>query len=168
MTGWRITEENPIRDDLHGFDFERCAALHNLIVERGWTQRGLDPTQLGRTTWWQARRSRMGPICTNPVTVVCAACRNDQERQRYPSIFHMCRGLFFLLSSCIITSRPSRAVRPRWGLSKVKGQFYTRASSLPLDEQVRKFTRRRRFLRTTSSTAENPTTPKYNARSATS
>jgi hypothetical protein len=53
MAEWRITEENPIRDDLHGFDFERCAALHNLIVERGWTQRGLDPAQLDRTIWWE-------------------------------------------------------------------------------------------------------------------
>jgi hypothetical protein len=53
MAEWRITEENPVREDIEGLDFERCAALHNLIAERGWTQRGKDPDQLDRTTWWE-------------------------------------------------------------------------------------------------------------------
>jgi hypothetical protein len=53
MAEWRISEENPVREDLQGFHFERCAALHNHILERGWTQQGLDPAQLERTTWWE-------------------------------------------------------------------------------------------------------------------
>jgi hypothetical protein len=53
MAEHRITEENPVRWDSDGLDFERCAALHNLIVERGWVQRGSDPALLNRTTWWE-------------------------------------------------------------------------------------------------------------------
>ncbi|KAF1817963.1 uncharacterized protein K489DRAFT_385356 [Dissoconium aciculare CBS 342.82] len=53
MTEWRITEQNPVREDIEGLDFERCAALHNLIAERGWSQRGKDPNHLDRTTWWE-------------------------------------------------------------------------------------------------------------------
>ncbi|KAF1825884.1 uncharacterized protein K489DRAFT_386428 [Dissoconium aciculare CBS 342.82] len=52
MAERRITEENPIREDVEGLDYERCAALHNHIVERGWTERGLNLADLDRTTWW--------------------------------------------------------------------------------------------------------------------
>jgi hypothetical protein len=52
MTEWRISEEQPVRD-LEGLDHERCAALHNHIVELGWTQRGLALDALDKRTWWE-------------------------------------------------------------------------------------------------------------------
>jgi hypothetical protein len=33
-------------------DHQRCAALHNSIVERGWTQRGFELHRLDKRTWW--------------------------------------------------------------------------------------------------------------------
>jgi hypothetical protein len=52
MAEWRISEENPVRE-LEGLDYERCAALHNYIVELGWTQRGLTLDTLDKRTWWE-------------------------------------------------------------------------------------------------------------------
>jgi hypothetical protein len=52
MAEWRISDENPLRE-LDGLDYERCAALHNHIVELGWTQRGLALDTLDKRTWWE-------------------------------------------------------------------------------------------------------------------
>jgi hypothetical protein len=52
MAEWRITDELPLRD-LEDLDHERCAALHNHIVELGWTQRGLALDALDKRTWWE-------------------------------------------------------------------------------------------------------------------
>lgn len=52
MAEWRVTKERPVRE-LETLDHERCAALHNLIVELGWTQRGLKLNDLDKRTWWQ-------------------------------------------------------------------------------------------------------------------
>lgn len=52
MPEWRIRDEQPVRE-LEGLDHERCAALHNYIVELGWTQRGLALDTLDRQTWWE-------------------------------------------------------------------------------------------------------------------
>ncbi|CAD0096051.1 unnamed protein product [Aureobasidium mustum] len=52
MAEWRITDEQPVRE-LETLDHERCAALHNQIVELGWTQRGLALDKLDKRTWWQ-------------------------------------------------------------------------------------------------------------------
>jgi hypothetical protein len=51
---WRINAENPLREGLNGIDYERCAALHNLIVEYGWTSAGNWLADLDRTTWWES------------------------------------------------------------------------------------------------------------------
>jgi hypothetical protein len=51
MAEWRITDEQPIRE-LEDLDHERCVALHNYIVELGWTQRGLGLDTLDKRTWW--------------------------------------------------------------------------------------------------------------------
>jgi hypothetical protein len=51
---WRVTPENPIRE-VDGMDWERCAALHNLIVQLGWTGVGNSEAEMPRRTWWQAR-----------------------------------------------------------------------------------------------------------------
>lgn len=48
--GWRITPRNPVRD-LEHMDFERCAALHNEIIERGWIGAGRNLDDLYRTTY---------------------------------------------------------------------------------------------------------------------
>ncbi|OKL55834.1 hypothetical protein UA08_08922 [Talaromyces atroroseus] len=50
---WRVTPENPIRE-MDGMDWERCAALHNLIVRLGWTGMGNSDQDMPTTTWWQA------------------------------------------------------------------------------------------------------------------
>ena len=52
MAEWRISDETPLRE-LDGMDHERCAALHNYIVELGWTQRGLALDTLDKRTWWE-------------------------------------------------------------------------------------------------------------------
>lgn len=52
MSEWRISEDRPLRE-LGGLDYERCAALHNYIVELGWTQRGLAMDTLDKRTWWE-------------------------------------------------------------------------------------------------------------------
>ncbi|KAF1364841.1 hypothetical protein EJ07DRAFT_161817 [Lizonia empirigonia] len=52
MAEWRISDETPLRE-LYGLDHERCAALHNYIVELGWTQRGLALDTLDKRTWWE-------------------------------------------------------------------------------------------------------------------
>lgn len=52
MAEWRISDETPLRE-LYGLDHERCAALHNYIVELGWTQRGLALATLDKRTWWE-------------------------------------------------------------------------------------------------------------------
>jgi hypothetical protein len=55
MAEWRISDEHPVRelDGFYSFDPERCAALHNYIVELGWTQRGLALETLDKRTWWE-------------------------------------------------------------------------------------------------------------------
>jgi len=52
MSEWRVTTATPLRD-VDGLDHERCAALHNLIVERGWAGCGRDLALLDRSTWWE-------------------------------------------------------------------------------------------------------------------
>jgi len=52
VQGLKVTAENPPRDDLDGLDFQRCAALHNAIVEHGWTASGRPIDDMPRTTWW--------------------------------------------------------------------------------------------------------------------
>jgi hypothetical protein len=50
---WRVTPEHPIRE-VDGMDWERCASLHNLITQLGWTGLGNSETEMPRRTWWQA------------------------------------------------------------------------------------------------------------------
>ncbi|TFB00797.1 hypothetical protein CCMA1212_007238 [Trichoderma ghanense] len=52
MSQWRVTAEQPLRD-VEGLDHERCAALHNLIIERGWTASGRSLSDLDRRSWWE-------------------------------------------------------------------------------------------------------------------
>ncbi|CZR61822.1 uncharacterized protein PAC_11719 [Phialocephala subalpina] len=51
---WRVTEEHPVRE-MDSMDWERCAALHNLIIHLGWTGSGKDASEMPRQTWWQAK-----------------------------------------------------------------------------------------------------------------
>jgi hypothetical protein len=53
---WRVTLQSPVREmDDDGMDWERCAALHNLIVRLGWTGMGNSEAEMPRRTWWQVR-----------------------------------------------------------------------------------------------------------------
>ncbi|KAF7681237.1 hypothetical protein GT037_000213 [Alternaria burnsii] len=52
MAEWRISDECPLRE-LGGLDHERCATLHNYIVELGWVQRSLVLDSLDRRIWWE-------------------------------------------------------------------------------------------------------------------
>ncbi|QYS99747.1 hypothetical protein H0G86_006866 [Trichoderma simmonsii] len=52
MSQWRVTAEHPLRET-EGLDHERCAALHNLIVERGWIASGRSLSDLDRRSWWE-------------------------------------------------------------------------------------------------------------------
>jgi hypothetical protein len=50
---WRVTPDNPIRE-VDGMDWERCASLHNLITQLGWTGLGNPEAEMPRRTWWQS------------------------------------------------------------------------------------------------------------------
>lgn len=52
ISRWRISALSPVRRDLGRLDFERCAALHNEIIERGWIGSGHALEELDRTTYW--------------------------------------------------------------------------------------------------------------------
>ncbi|KAJ0416713.1 hypothetical protein BJY00DRAFT_291011 [Aspergillus carlsbadensis] len=62
----RITEANPIRHLGQRMDYERCAALHNELLFRGWTGAGNE--WIEPPTWWQyyspsdALASRLHPL----------------------------------------------------------------------------------------------------------
>lgn len=47
----RVRDEYPTRE-LEGLDYERGAAVHNHIIELGWTQRVLALETLDKRTWW--------------------------------------------------------------------------------------------------------------------
>lgn len=49
---WRVTLDNPVRE-VDGMDWERCAALHNLIIRLGWASSGRPESEMPRQTWWQ-------------------------------------------------------------------------------------------------------------------
>ncbi|KAL6871873.1 hypothetical protein J3F83DRAFT_732919 [Trichoderma novae-zelandiae] len=51
MSQWRVTAAHPLRD-VDGLHHQRCAALHNLIIERAWTASGRSPSHLDRRSWW--------------------------------------------------------------------------------------------------------------------
>jgi hypothetical protein len=51
---WRVTPRSPVRE-VDGMDWERCAALHNLIIQLGCTGIRNPDTEVPRRTWWQAR-----------------------------------------------------------------------------------------------------------------
>jgi hypothetical protein len=53
VEGLKVTDENPPRDDIDGLDFQRCAALHNAILEHGWTRSGRPLSDMPRTGWWE-------------------------------------------------------------------------------------------------------------------
>lgn len=40
ITSVLVTPDNPPRDDIEGIDYERCAALHNYLVQYGWLAEG--------------------------------------------------------------------------------------------------------------------------------
>jgi len=49
---WRVTRNNPVRE-VDGMDWERCAALHNLILRLGWTASERPEAEMPGETWWQ-------------------------------------------------------------------------------------------------------------------
>lgn len=51
---WRVTPDSPVRE-IEGMDWERCAALHNLIVRLGWTSMGNPDLDMPTSTWWQVQ-----------------------------------------------------------------------------------------------------------------
>ena len=51
VSQWLVTDENPLRDT-DGLDYERCAALHNHIVERGWLGSGRSLDEMERRSWF--------------------------------------------------------------------------------------------------------------------
>ncbi|KAK5108999.1 hypothetical protein LTR62_007633 [Meristemomyces frigidus] len=51
MSAWRVTSANPPRHG-PGMDWQRCAKLHNHIIERGWVDSGRSTDDLTRRAWW--------------------------------------------------------------------------------------------------------------------
>lgn len=49
---WRVTEGNPVRE-VEGMDWERCAALHNLLIRLGWAVSGKSDSEKRKETWWE-------------------------------------------------------------------------------------------------------------------
>lgn len=94
MAEWRVTEEAPLRE-VDGLDHERCAALHNYIVELGWTQRGLALDTLDKRTWWEchggdeALESTAGRLNASVVSFLKAAWHGfAMDSARPPHLFH--------------------------------------------------------------------------------
>ena len=48
-----VSDDNPARDEGE-VDYERCAALHNAIVEHGWTAMGRSLDEMAGTTLWES------------------------------------------------------------------------------------------------------------------
>lgn len=48
----KVTDDNPPQADIEGLDFERCASLHNAIVEHAWVANGRPVDDMPRNTWW--------------------------------------------------------------------------------------------------------------------
>ncbi|KAF2141917.1 uncharacterized protein K452DRAFT_332619 [Aplosporella prunicola CBS 121167] len=49
---WRVTPDNPPRE-IDGLDSERCAALHNFVVQHGWNSYHGTPVDLNTlSSWW--------------------------------------------------------------------------------------------------------------------
>jgi hypothetical protein len=70
VTQWRVTADNPPRGE--ELDYQRCAALHNHILELGWVGAGHYLADLDRRSWWEfhgpaaeAIRSRLVPSVIN-------------------------------------------------------------------------------------------------------
>lgn len=49
---WRVTPENPVRHH-DRLGYERCAALHNELLELGWTGSGRSLDDLETNTWFE-------------------------------------------------------------------------------------------------------------------
>ena len=49
---FKVTTEKPPREDIDGLDYQRCAELHNAIVEHGWTRSGRPLEAMPSTAWW--------------------------------------------------------------------------------------------------------------------
>ena len=49
----RVHEAQPPTSTNQGLDFERCAALHNAILQHGWASTGRKLDEMPRTTWWE-------------------------------------------------------------------------------------------------------------------
>lgn len=53
----RVSPDQPPRENLEGMDWERCAKLHNWILNYGWQERGRTAESLPRRTWWDVYAS---------------------------------------------------------------------------------------------------------------
>lgn len=51
-SSWRVTPANPVRAT-SGLDYERCAALHNELLEIAWTRSGRSLDILERKSWFE-------------------------------------------------------------------------------------------------------------------
>ena len=94
MAEWRISDETPLRE-LDVLDHERCAALHNYILELGWTQRGLTLDTLDKRTWWEcyggdaALASTAEPLDASVVSFLKAAWHGyAMKPATRPHLFH--------------------------------------------------------------------------------
>lgn len=52
LTSWRVTPENPVRYS-NSLDVERCVALHNEILWRGWNASGGTPEDFPGVNWFE-------------------------------------------------------------------------------------------------------------------
>ncbi|KAK4574472.1 hypothetical protein LTR86_001313 [Recurvomyces mirabilis] len=50
----RVNAAHLATSNAGGLDFERCSALHNAVYAHAWVASGHAPSDLPRTTWWQA------------------------------------------------------------------------------------------------------------------
>ena len=80
---WRVTEDNPATSG-EEMDYERCAALHNHIVELGWVGGGRYLETLERRTWWEQYgqdaddiRIRLAPSLVNFLKRAYVGPEND-------------------------------------------------------------------------------------------
>jgi hypothetical protein len=65
---YRVTDANPPSSN-NEVDYERCAALHNHVVELGWVGSGRSSADIDRRTWWDyygdSAEDRLAPSLIN-------------------------------------------------------------------------------------------------------
>src|ERR1700761_5993889 len=89
---WRVSPTNPVRFG-QDFDFERCAALHNQLLEIGWVSSGKSLDSLERRTWFNVHGDRAEQMRTRLSDQLVGFLERVAENADNHSLFYYSYGL---------------------------------------------------------------------------